>query len=340
MKKNFSVEEEKEINASGVESMMAAVEKAAKRLSFAREKGRDKSNLEWEVKILQKAKSGGILTPSDNERREKALKDLIGVDRDIKQTDEILRLHIDFFYLYEDVKKASQVFSRHPELINLKDLVGRGKELGCFRIVGKDERERMKKAGGKYPLLIVLNDEWYLPNYSDEHDEELAIIAEKLAALARARQSSLVDDMKKRANMSLSEIIEGEGKEGVAYIHYGPLDIEAGKKLPEGHLLLELIKDNSGAKLIILDAAGRFAQRYSIMKDKGRYLPLAYIKAGRITGYIESKDIFDDTRTFLLDVLRALGRRMEIQKEKELSEESVEISEEEMGYSSEQSAAA
>lgn len=315
MKKIFAVTEEKEVDASGVEHMMVAVEKAARRLAFAKEKGKEKSGLEWEVKVLQKAKSSGILTPTDKNRLEKAHKDLLNIDRDIKQSDEELRPHVDFFYLYEDVKRASRVFGLCPELVDLRDMVERGKGIGCFRIVGKDERERMKKEGRRYPLLIVLNNEWFLPNYTGEHDDELAIMAEKLAAIARAKQSSLVDDMKKQANLSLPEMVEGDGKEGIAYIHYDQLDVENGQKLSEGHLLLEMIKDKDGAKIIVVDAAGRFAQKYSAMKDKGRYLPLIYVKAGRIMGYIEGKDVFEDIRIFLMDVLRALGRRMEVKKE-------------------------
>lgn len=344
-KKVFNVGEREEINASDmVEYMMAAVEKAARRLSFAKEKGKGKSDLEFAVKVLQKAKSGGILTPSNKNELDKAYESLRAVDRDIRQTDEMLRSAIEFFYLYEDVKKADKILEKYPDLFDVKDLVKRGKDGGHFRIVGKEDKERMKKetreSGKTFPYLIVLDAEWFLPNFTGEYDEELAVMAGELAALAKERKNSLIDSMKSRATIpSLAEMLESDGKKGAACIYFPPLDIDD-KKLPEGYLLLELIKDNSGAKLIILDAAGRFAQRYSAMKDKGRYLPLAYIKAGRITGYIESKDIFDDTRTFLSDILRALGRRMEIQKEKELSEESCEISEEEIDCSPEQSAAA
>lgn len=296
---------------------MAAVEKAAKRLSFSKDMGKRKAFIEHDIKILQKVRlSGGILDPGDREYLEGAYENLAKIDKYVRHgTDEDLRGFIEFFCLVEESKIAKAMIGDMSDLVNIEDMVKRAKEMGVVRIVGQQEKADMIRNKKIDRHLIVLNGIWYVPSHFNECDNEVMMFAVNISDIIKSKKGSIVETMKKRATKSLEELIVGDGIEGEAYIYYPPVLLGEGKSFPEGHLLLEMRKDREGAKLSIVEAAGRLAKKYYELKDKGRCLPLVFIKAGKITSHIEDRDIFDDTRTFLMDVLRALNRRIEVRTE-------------------------
>lgn len=296
---------------------MAAVEKAAKRLSFSKDMGKRKAFIEHDIKILQKVRSsGGILDPDDRECLESAYENLAKIDKYVRHgIDEDLRDFIEFFCLVEESKIAKAMIGGMSDLVNVEDMVKRAKEMGVIRIVGQQEKADMIRNKKIDRHLIVLNGIWYVPSHFNECDDEVSLFTANISDIIKSKKGSIVETMKKRATKSLEELIVGDGAEGEAYIYYPPVLLGEGKNFPEGHLLLEMIKDGEGAKLIIVEAAGRFAKKYYELKDKGRFLPLAFIRAGKIVSHIEDRDVFGDTRMFLMDVLRALGRKVEVRKD-------------------------
>lgn len=293
------------------EAEKRAREEAQKRRAYAEEMGRKEAHAENAVKKYgELKKSGGILAPEDQKKIQLAQSSIKMIREFMKGLDKELQDHIKLSYLIERIRIVQSV----PTALEMEICLTKAVALGRIRILDWQERKEAEKIG-KYPKNVLFwNGKGYIPII--ETPANLALISEfrklaELVGIAKKRfNERVIAQIRIRANILLSEMIADE-KEGMAYAYLPALKLEDGKQLSEGHLLLRLVRNqlgrgNQGAKIICLEAYGRIRRKYEGLREKKRFLPLAFVRAGKITVHIKDKELFDDTHWFLRDVLEGL----------------------------------
>lgn len=289
-----------DIVVSAEDTKKASAE-AQKRRAYAEEMGRKKAHSENAVKKYSELKeSGGILAPEDQQKFQSALSSVKMIDEFMKGLDRELHNHVQLAHLIERIRIAQS----EPTALEMETCLTRAVVLERMRALSWQEQKEAEKTG-KYPRNVLFWDgKSYLPIL--ETPANLALIAElrklskAVSQVKKAHIEKAVMQMRDRANILLYEMIAG--KEGIAYAYLPPIKLPDGKQLGVGHLLLRLVKNEQGAKIICLEAQGRIARKYEELRRNKRFLPIVYARAGKITSYLD-KELFDDMRIFLRDIL-------------------------------------
>lgn len=289
-----------------VASAKKASAEAQKRRAYAEEMGRKKAHSENAVKKYSELKeSGGILAPEDQQKLQSAQSSIKMIDEFMKGLDRELHNHVQLAHLIERIRIAQS----EPTVLEIEICLTKAVALERMRVLSWQERKEAEKVG-KYPRNILFwGGKGYLPIL--ETPANLALITEvrKLVRVVGEAKKIVTQEaiarMRRRADSLLHEMIV-HGKEGIAYVYLSSAKLFDGKQLGEGHLLLQLVKNEQGAKIICLEAYGRVAQKYQELRRRKRFLPVIFVKAGKITSYLGDKELFDDMRVFLRDVIEGL----------------------------------
>lgn len=218
-----------------------------------------------------------------------------------------IRAHTDLAYLIRKIEIEIEFVRKGGQAKDVACFMELALKSGRFRAVTKDERNARIKPShtvsfGKYMIV------------PGELTRGNKVLAERLIELCRLEKERGVisvikaaDDMSGRATQTLIKALEQPKGGEVVYIHFPKKQLSGGKWLSSGHLLCELEQKVGKYRLAIRDIVGPevVVEDYKAMKKAGRFLPLAFIKAGRITAFL-NPDVFNDTRIFLRDVLRGL----------------------------------
>lgn len=295
---------------AGVDVTRAKIE-AEKRKNYAEEMGRKKAHAENVVAMLD----GLVLAPIDKEKLERAKEAITKIAEYMKGLDKTLLEHVDLSYLIETIKLETErvittkkAHSKMPEkflqaAVNFK------------RARFHNDEEKKNAAKGKAPSnTIFWNGKGYVPIAETLGNKalfaELRKLCKAVGELVKEEKIGHAEEMKARGVVSLIEAVDEE-KEGITYVYMPPVRFADGKTISEGHLVLKLFKGEKGSKFFILDAEGRNSFRYMKMAKDGTYLPFAYVRVGKITGHIKDKDLFEDMRIILRDVLCAIKHQQE-----------------------------
>lgn len=306
-----------EVTAEDAEKLAATMQENRK---YAEGLGQKKAELEEAVRKIEEMvlKNGGdtdallLLPPEsrkaliDNKRILHQLgQELVRLEKD----EPSIRYHTDLAYLIRKIEIEVELVRKGERVNGAAYFVELALKSGRFRVATKEERNAKTKPShtisfGKYMIVPV------------ELTRGNKVLAERLIELCKINKQEevssfheLVDVMKEKGTHSLYHVMQNPRGGEVVYIHFPKKQLSGGKWLSSGHILCRVDSDGGERfRFVILDVIGpeNVTKEYTRMRKAKRFLPLAFLKAEKITAFIDNQEIFNDTRMFLLDVLRGL----------------------------------
>lgn len=306
-----------EVTAEDAEKLAATMQENRK---YAEELGQKKAELEEAVRKIEEMvlKNGGDadalrLLPPESQKalvnNKRALhqlgQELVRLEKD----EPSIRYHTDLAYLIRKVEIHVELVRKGEQVDGAVYFVELALKSGRFRAATKEERSAKTKPSH----TVSFGTKAIVPVELTRGNKVLAERLIELCKIDKQKETdsfcASIDAMKVKGTHSLRQIIARPNGCEVVYIHFPKKQLSGGKWLSSGHILCRVDMDGGDRfRLIILDVIGpeNVADTYTRMRKAKRFLPLAFLKAGKITAFIENPEVFNDTRMFLLDVLRGL----------------------------------
>lgn len=285
---------------------------------YSEDLGRKRAELEEAIRKIEEmaANNGGgsevlLLLPPESKKalinNQRGLKTLSQELERLEKDEPGIRAHAELAYLIRKIEIEISLAREGRRMSVAYFFVEIALKSGRFRVATKME------CVTKPSHTVLFGTKAIVPVELTRGNK---VLAERLIELCKIDKQKETDSfcasigaMKARGVYSLRQIIARPKGGEVVYIHFPKKQLSGGKWLSSGHILCRVDMDGGDRfRLIILDVIGpeNVATEYTRMRKAKRFLPLAFLKAEKITAFIDNQEIFNDTRMFLLDVLRGL----------------------------------